>query len=616
MRSVSSAFKRALVNDKRDYLVAVKITLTDGTALNLTEEQIWSGGLSIEDAVSADNIFQVGAAIINKATLTVNNIYGDFDSYDFTGAVVEPKVGLSGLDDGSTEYVNLGVYVVNEPEYNGDIITLTCYDYMYKLDQSYKEHVAYPATLGAIVSDICTRCGVTLSSTSTQFPHYDYVVDKAPSGDATTNRQVLSWAAQIAGCFARFDSVGQLELRWYDIAAINSAKAGLDGGEFDGSTPYSTGDSADGGSFNPWNDGANVDGGAFTDSNACHYIASSYRGQVSTDDIVITGVKVIKKVKTGGSAESYSEYLNGSAGYIIYITDNELIQGSHGQDIADWIGASLVGFAFRRGSISHPSDPTIEAGDVAMYWDRKGNRFSLVVSSTTFSVGKEQTTTSSAQTPKDNEATRYTEQERSYVEMREQMAEQSETFGEITDGLAEETESLREETSNLKRITDNLKTRIDNARGLYGTKVTDESGAGKIYFHDQPSLSDSNIVMLFSTAGFTVTSNYQASSPTWYGMTVDGDFISNIMSTIGINFDWGTGGTLTLGGQNNKNGQLTVLDSSGNAIGSWDKDGISIQDGAINMNGGRFAVDRSGNATAMSLTAYGSLICYESYTIS
>jgi hypothetical protein len=178
--------------------------------------------------------------------------------------------------------------------------------------------------------------------------------------------------------------------------------------------------------------------------------------------------------------------------------------------------------------------------------------------------------------------------------MRKQLADQKTTFEQVTEALAE---------------------RIENSSGLYCTEVT-EGGATKIYYHDKPLLDESNIVMLFSTAGFTVTANYQAASPTWYGMTVDGNFVASIMNTIGLNFDWGTGGTLTLGGKDNTNGTLRVLDASGKQIGSWTKDGVSIQDGEINMNDGRFAVDKNGNATAMSLTAYGSLICYESYTIS
>ena len=76
-----------------------------------------------------------------------------------------------------------------------------------------------------------------------------------------------------------------------------------------------------------------------------------------------------------------------------------------------------------------------------------------------------------------------------------------------------------------------------------------------------------------------------------------------------VSFTYAKGGTLTLGGSNTGNGILKMLNSNGAEIGRWDNSGISL-------NNGKVRFDASGNATVMSLTAYGSLICYENYTIS
>ena len=48
-----------------------------------------------------------------------------------------------------------------------------------------------------------------------------------------------------------------------------------------------------------------------------------------------------------------------------------------------------------------------------------------------------------------------------------------------------------------------------------------------------------------------------------------------------LNFSYAQGGTLKLGGVNNGNGQAEVYDSSGNKIGSWNKDGFNLQKGSI-----------------------------------
>lgn len=48
-----------------------------------------------------------------------------------------------------------------------------------------------------------------------------------------------------------------------------------------------------------------------------------------------------------------------------------------------------------------------------------------------------------------------------------------------------------------------------------------------------------------------------------------------------INFSYGKGGTLTLGGVNNENGSIQILDAIGAEVGKWDKDGLNIKKGSI-----------------------------------
>ena len=54
------------------------------------------------------------------------------------------------------------------------------------------------------------------------------------------------------------------------------------------------------------------------------------------------------------------------------------------------------------------------------------------------------------------------------------------------------------------------------------------------------------------------------------------------------------GGTLTLGGNGNANGQLIIKDSSNTQIGSWNNAGISITKGSINLGSGKFVVSTAG----------------------
>jgi len=212
MINVSAAFREALDNGNRKYIKTCKVTLADGTSLSLDDSQMCGWGFRTEDSVSNADQFEVGAAIVNKLTLTLNNYYDEFTGYDFDGAEAIPSVGLA-LADG-TEKVQKGVFHVNEASYDGSVVTLSCYDNMAKFDKGYSaSKLEYPASLNAIVRDACSCCGVSLGTTS--FPHDGYVVSERPDDSALTFRNAIQWAAQIAGCFARCNYQGLLELKWY-----------------------------------------------------------------------------------------------------------------------------------------------------------------------------------------------------------------------------------------------------------------------------------------------------------------------------------------------------------------------------------------------------------------
>ena len=101
MINVSSGFKEQLNNGNRNYLSSVDIELKDeeSTVLHLDSSKLWSNGISIEEAVSNDSTFDIGSTIINKATVSIINIYDDYSDYDFSGAKVTIKVGLTLSDD-------------------------------------------------------------------------------------------------------------------------------------------------------------------------------------------------------------------------------------------------------------------------------------------------------------------------------------------------------------------------------------------------------------------------------------------------------------------------------------------------------------------------------------
>lgn len=527
MIHASRAFTYQLHNeDNRKYMQYVDVTPKNAETIHLTNKDLWNGGLSIEDAVSSDSSFDIGAAIINKSTVVINNIYERFSEYDFTDAEVITYVGLQ-LADGTIEKLRKGTYAVDETSYNGDIITLSCLDNMRKFDKPYPESgLKYPATLNLIVRDACERCGVQLNTYT--FPHSDFVVKERPNDEAITFREIISWAAQIAGCFCRCDVYGRLELKWYDQELLEMKS--LDGGIFDEGNPYQTGDNADGGSFNPWNEGYDFDGGTFEELNNVHNIYSNYSIDLSTDDVVITGVKVLEKTKEENK-EAISTYLSGSEGYVISIENNELIKGGTGKQVAGWLGQQLIGFRFRRASVSHASDPTIEAGDVGFLTDRRQHVYPIVISSTIFTTGGSQTTTSNAEAPARNSAARYSAETKNYVEYRK---------------------DIEKERTDREKALEELGERINNSSGLFTTEEVQPDGSTIFYMHDKPTLEESSIIWKMTAEAFAVSTNggetYNA------GLTVDGDLIARILTAVGVNADWVKTGALRI----EKNGATMV----------------------------------------------------------
>lgn len=87
----------------------------------------------------------------------------------------------------------------------------------------------------------------------------------------------------------------------------------------------------------------------------------------------------------------------------------------------------------------------------------------------------------------------------------------------------------------IQQSRDEFKEAIENASGLYETKVPQPNGSVITYYHDKKNLEDSQIRMVFNSAGFAMTAD---GGQNWYGMQVDGDMIANILNATGIKAEW------------------------------------------------------------------------------
>lgn len=319
-----------------------------------------------EDSVSGDNSFDIGSAIINVLTLSINNFDGRYSDYDFDGAEVVCYIGLA-LDDGTTEKVRIcTATVVEQPEVETVTIDLTCEDNMRKFDRDYsKSKLIYPATRAQIIRDACSVCGVTLLATS--FDRDDYVVQQRPADDALTFRQVLQWVAQIGCQWLRCDEYGRLCVKWFDTGKTNPQEINV-----------------------------------------------TYNFTPKHTDVVITGVKVTEY--SDSSEDVAGSYISGTEGYVLGISDNKLIRKGDGETVASIIAEKCVGMVFRPFESQCPTDIALEAGDTITIEDRNGKLYNTYLTTTTLHPGSGQTIACNAKSAAKNSSTRYSQATQTYVD--------------------------------------------------------------------------------------------------------------------------------------------------------------------------------------------------------
>lgn len=550
MINVSKEFKEKIEYGR--FLLYLTITLADGTVLNLDDSNIWEGGFKIDEGVTESGEFTIGSCIINKMTVVLHDEDEKLSRQVFDGAQVIPYVGIE-LDNGSIEKIPKGVYEVDSTSYDGDLITLECLDNMHKLDKEYAGvTTTYPATIQTIVTDLCTYCGVVLQSA--RFDGYNVKLTKRPTNSGITCRQVLSYAMQMICKFAKCDANGKLIIDWFNQQVFEQ-NALLDGGIFDDDSPYSSGDEADGGTFSPWNTGYEHSSGTFEDMDAFHHIYTLDTLDVAVEDVIISGVQVTAETE---DTENGDTFFYGEEGYVLKISGNPFITKENAANFAEYLGKKLIGLIFRPLDASTLPDPTVEAGDIAYISDGPSKSYSALVTNLSFDPDDNMSISCDAESPKKTESQRPTELEQTLAKMRK------------------ETENT---LSAYDIVVQQMSQLAANTLGFHETKIIQDDGSVIVYRHDKPKLSESKIVYKSGIDGFFVTRSYTGKDSTtaWKaGFDSNGNAALNILSVIGIYWDWGYGGTLTLGGEDNKNGVLRILNENGAQIGKWDNTGADI----------------------------------------
>lgn len=588
MLSASQEFRDKLIKGSPVYSTA-RITLLDGTIINLDCKDFLYGtsGFRISTATSNDNSFDIGACIVGQLDLKILNYNGQFDMYSFDKARVEVWVymSLSGdsieankfispsadiidagdvsnmenvtqIYDGSVftnkhiESIKKGVFYVDTQDFNGGVVSLTCYD---KLMSFGTDYIGGSVTQSASqwVNELANRHNLSVKNSRFNNSTLELTL---PTDKTYTDLQLLNYILQCTGNYAKINEDELLEVGWYDIGKMNRYST-IDAGNF--ANPSTN--IVDAGDVSDMENTVTIySGGTFKERKDDKYIIHLFDSTIGIDDVIVTGVRTI--------LDDDTSVIAGSEGYVLKVEKNPFINSDNQQDITERLWEVCQGLTFRPMSITTLNDPLIQTGDI-MQVQINGNTYTSFATNISYTQAGHTEIQCSAESPTKN----------------------STKIGSKPLGVDKKVNGIVDKRLTAYDIGVQMLTNlITQSMGLYETAEVQEDGSTIYIMHDKPNLSDSMKLWKMTADGFAVSNDGGA---TWNsGWDINGNAVMNILSVIGINFDWAKGGTLTLGGENNVNGRLSIKNASNQTIGTWDVDGINAEQGNI----GQWIIMKSG----------------------
>ena len=189
------------------------LTLPSGTELKGGSPGSAVKSLTLHTAVNAGQEFAIGSAFSDYIEA---EIWADPDgSLQITAG---DALTYYRQDDAGSR-TKVGVFYAEKPtRTKRNSYKVTAYDTMFKLDADFSgwlhaNQAQFPKTIWQLVQLACQRAGVTLASSSLPI-NGSYSV-QAFYADDLTCRQIISWAAEAAGCYAHMNADGKLQFLTY-----------------------------------------------------------------------------------------------------------------------------------------------------------------------------------------------------------------------------------------------------------------------------------------------------------------------------------------------------------------------------------------------------------------
>ena len=189
------------------------LLLPNGTELKGGEAGSTLKALTLHTAVNAGQEFAIGSAFSD---------YIEAEIWADPGGSLQITAGDALTyyrQDDAGNRTKVGIFYAEKPtRTKRNSYKVTAYDTMSKLDADFSSwlranQAQFPKTIWQLVQLACQRAGVALASSSLPI-NGSYSV-QAFYADDLTCRQIISWAAEAAGCYAHMNADGKLQFLTY-----------------------------------------------------------------------------------------------------------------------------------------------------------------------------------------------------------------------------------------------------------------------------------------------------------------------------------------------------------------------------------------------------------------
>lgn len=218
MYPVSDAYLEKIKSDSITMDWRGTLTTKDNLHYDFDSEAIVAGTLSITHEISSDSTIELGTAYTSEIKIS---LYMQLDRYVLYDGTIQIEFGLE-LEDGTYEWIPSNTYYITEATRTGDLIAITGYDAMSKMDAMATSQFT-DMTPYEIMESCCENTGVELGNTEEEFENFingtdfvsEYVTDEETTKSYSTILQAVS---QMMGGYVTIDN-DKLYFRQYKMDA-------------------------------------------------------------------------------------------------------------------------------------------------------------------------------------------------------------------------------------------------------------------------------------------------------------------------------------------------------------------------------------------------------------